>query len=734
MSAGTSIWKYFKKDAVASILVVPVSLMIAIGLSTVAHAPTESAIIALVVGGIITSIFGGSFVNISGAGIHSAAVWMMGAIVLGNGEFGHGYKLMLASGVIVGLLMIVIGLLRQTQRLDIIPISVRRGIISMLGVWILISQIPPLLGESAYLSYDSLGAILATYPDLLDKAVNGDMDYWISGVGLIALMFMIFYSSYQNRLIRMLPAPLWLLIGGVVFSFYLQIIEGNAFLNHLNQQVHLNQIGTSWIHSPDWTMIGQFKFWAVTLGFLMVTLNESVTNLRSTDRLDLLHRRSDINTEITALGLASVLSCAIGGLNVTATIVQSSTNIQLKAMSRWSNVLNAVGLLVLVVAIGGYLENLLLPFVSAMMLYVGYRMAAPSHLRAIADIGWEDLFGLAAAFAIGWMYGIFYGLLAGIVLIFILQLITSGKAGLILRFAFRPNTLLYQESDAGYLLSIKHYGNFLNLGRIREKIDSVPSSSEMIVDFSLAEFVDENVLRQLEYYEEIFSRRGGRFEIVGIDDLRTTVHHQFASWMPFGAAPTEEGPLSSRQEALAELAEAEGYEYRPHVLYSGQPFYAFQYFRSSQIEGQRNRLTGELEGLPFVLSDVDYHEGEFVARGTSHSTMLSMEVDGKVPQFVLDRERLLDRVASLAGFSDINFEEHPKFSAKFHLQGANESAIRSFFSDELIDLLNENPYYHIEARGQHILIFEKERLAGANEIKGLISFASELAAFLKKTE
>lgn len=723
-------WKHFRKDAVASALVIPISLMFALGLSAVAHTPSEAGIIAVVVGGIITSTIGGSYVNISGPGVHSAAVWMMGSIILGEGQFTSGYLLMLASGVIVGALMIIVGLTRQIHRLDFIPISVKRGIVTMLGIWIIISQIPPLLGADAYKVYDSIGEMISTYPSLIEKSVQGGTDYWISGLGLLALLFMIFYSSYQNRLIRTLPAPLWLLIGGIAVSGYIELMQGDAFLIHHNQQVYLDDFGIDWLHFPEWSALGSSTFWLVTLGFFMVTLNESVTNLRTIDRLDVMHRRSNINREIAALGAATMVSCGIGGLNVTATVAQSSTNVQLGAMSRWGNLINALGVLALSALAAQFIESLLLPIISAMMIYIGYRMSAPSHMRGVAEMGWEDYIGFVTSLVVGWIFGIAYGLLAGIAAIFVLQLITSRRPGFILRFAFRPNTLLYREDDSAYLLSIKHYASFMNLGRIREKIDSVPSSAEITVDFSLTDFVDKNVLQQLEYYEEIFMRRGGRFEIVGIDDLPLKVHHAFSPWMPFGEAPSESGALSNRQESLARWSAEEGYHYYPKVLYTGQPFYSFQFFRTVRIEAQRNRITGELNGHLFILADIDFHQGEFIARGTTHSTMLSLHIPTKVPQFVLDRERLLDRVAALAGFNDINFENHPEFSNKFRLRGNNEEALREFFSDELIQLLSVHPEYHLEARGNQLLIFEKERLAGANEIKGLVSFAAELTAFL----
>lgn len=726
-------WSYVKKDTLPALFVGPVALMFALGLSLTAQVPVESGVIAVLIGALITGATSGSFVNISGPGVHSVAAWMMGTLVLGNGSLKEGFPLMLGASVISGVLILIIGLTRQVHKLDLIPISVRRGIIALLGTWIIIVQIPLLLGAQPYFSFHSLSDVIQVYPKYLERTVEGITPYWVTGLGLVGLVFMIIYSSYQNRLIRMIPAPIWLLIGGVGVAGYMAINYGTAYLQGMPQQIHFKPHVFYWFHEANFTKIGTWGFWNVVIGFTLVALNESVANLRTTDRMDVQHRRTDINSELAALGSASILSSLLGGLNVTATIAQSSTNVQLGATSKYSNFNHGIVVLLIVLFAGVLIEDIMVPVIAAMMLYIGYRMAAPSHIRGIAEIGWEDLTSLILTFAIGWKFGLLYGFVSGVFLSILLQLLTSRRFGYILRFFLRPNTLLYQEDNKAYLLSIKHYGSFLNLGKIRQKIDTVPSSAEMIVDFSLAKFVDYNVLTQLEYYEELFQRRGGRFEIVGADDLSVKVHHPISPWLPFGSVTSEKGQLSNRQEALSQWADQNGFLYHPELIHSGKPFFHFKYFSTVRIEGLRNRVEGKVEGMSFVLADVDFFQGEFIARGSTHSTFMCLHLKVQPPQFVLDKERLLDRVASLAGFTDINLEEYAEFNNKFKLKGANEMAIKDFFKEDLISLIMDHPDYHLETRGKHLLIFEKERLSGVNEMKGMVSFAEKLAVFLKNT-
>ena len=84
----------------------------------------------------------------------------------------------------------------------------------------------------------------------------------------------------------------------------------------------------------------------------------------------------------------------------------------------------------------------------------------------------------------------------------------------------------------------------------------------------------------------------------------------------------------------------------------------------------------------------------------------------------------------MAGFRDIELDNHPDFNKRFYLSGANEQAIQDLFSDDLILFLESNPYYHIETNGNSILIMKKERLLSAKEIKAMLYFGKQLNQLL----
>ena len=104
----------------------------------------------------------------------------------------------------------------------------------------------------------------------------------------------------------------------------------------------------------------------------------------------------------------------------------------------------------------------------------------------------------------------------------------------------------------------------------------------------------------------------------------------------------------------------------------------------------------------------------------------------EIPVFTLDKEGLLDFIYGLAGFKDIDLENHADFNKRFYLSGENSEEIKTLFTDELILFLESNPYYHIESNGSSLLILKKERLLSVKEIKAMLYFGKQLCKLVQQ--
>ena len=154
------------------------------------------------------------------------------------------------------------------------------------------------------------------------------------------------------------------------------------------------------------------------------------------------------------------------------------------------------------------------------------------------------------------------------------------------------------------------------------------------------------------------------------------------------------------------------------------------YFKTKWVNYRYNNL--ESKNKDFLLFDLSYSEGAFIAKEDLKSTFLLIKVPEKIPVFTLDKENFMTSILQLSGLKDIDFKKHPDFSKRFYLSGENIKSIRSFFTDKLIFFFESHPPYYLESNGDMILIRSKERLASIQEIKQMLAFAEELLKILEK--
>lgn len=449
------------------------------------------------------------------------------------------------------------------------------------------------------------------------------------------------------------------------------------------------------------------------------------------DRLDLLHRRSNVNRDLRALGLATIISGFIGGLNVVAVIARSSVNVNNGATDRWSNLFQGVFIGLFFLLFSTQLQFIPLSVLAAILVYTGYKLTAPSQFKSMAAVGWEELSLFIITYLATLFTNLITGILIGIFATLIWQLFGMGRSTIFFRNLFRPNNLLYEEESNKYHLSVRYFATFLNFLRIKNHLDTLSTQAEVIVNFSLTTSVDYSVLEHLHQYKSNFQNGGGHLEIIGLDDLGRNSSHPMANRHPRKFFEKRTYTLTRRQKALRLFALSRKYQFDYHAVEESLGFQNFDYFKFKPINLLRNRLSPKGE-LAWLLADVHYQEGGFYGNQDLHASMLRIPLGTKAPLFVIDRESLLDKVAFLVGFKDIVFELYPDFSNRFKVKGEDEEAIKTFLNRALIDFLEEYKSYHIECNGEALLIFEKERHATISEIKQMVSFAVLFSDLLKK--
>ena len=322
--------------------------------------------------------------------------------------------------------------------------------------------------------------------------------------------------------------------------------------------------------------------------------------------------------------------------------------------------------------------------------------------------------------------GLITGIIAGVITTLIIHIVINKSVGLFLRNVLKPNVLMYRETEnqSNFYVSVKHFCSFLNYYRLKQKLDAVPENQDVIVDFSMCEFVDHTVMENMHSYQELFKKRGGHFDVVGLDMHDTDSEHPFALRRMLPVPKIIKNNLTRRQTSIEALANDYDFNYSPKKEKDVPFLNDFLFFNTKHINHIYNQLSNKEDTIK--LFDIEFSEGEFIAKEVIRKTMLHINLKHNIPKFTLDREGFIEKLSAFAGFKDINIENHDDFSDRFYLLGDNESEITKFFNDDITRFFESNPYFHVESNGNSLLIFGKERIAGLKEIKALFDFGKRL--------
>jgi hypothetical protein len=448
-------------------------------------------------------------------------------------------------------------------------------------------------------------------------------------------------------------------------------------------------------------------------------------SIKALDKLDPEKRRSNVNKDLKALGLATVGSGFLGGINVVTVIARSSVNVNNGASNRSSNFFHAVFLTIFIVLFSTQLTRIPLPALMAILVFTGYKLASPSNIKKIFNVGKEQLLIFFTTLLVTLFVDLIVGIIAGVLVTIIIHLFVAKSFSLFLRNLQKPNVLMYKEMDSGnYYVSVKHFSSFLNFYKLKQKLDLIPEESDVVLDFSLCEFVDHTVMESLHSYQNVFAKRGGNFEVIGLDLHDTESEHPFALRRLLPGFQFIQKNLTKRQTTLRDVAEDYQLNYAFESVDDVSFVEDFLFFRTKQVQRVYNQLFNDIAS--FRIFDLTFSEGAFIAREVVRTTMLHIELERELPVFTLDREGFLEKVYAFAGFKDIPIDNHTDFSRRFYLLGEDEASIKEFFTDDLVHFFESNPYYHIESNGHSLLLFGKERLAGIKEIKALLDFGKRL--------
>lgn len=515
------------RDLTSGFIVFLIALPLCLGIAMASGVPPMAGIITAVVGGLVVSRISGSYVTINGPAAGLIVVVLAAVDSLGNGDPLAGYRSMLAAVVVSGILLFILGRLRIGRLGDIFPSSAVHGMLAAIGVSIVAKQVHVALGMRP-VTEDAF-QLLAEIPHSL-----AHMNPGVALIGLISLLIMVLLPRVRNRYVRMLPAPMVVVVVGIALGHWFDLEHEHKYLFLDGQEYSLD--ARFLVALPDKVLDGitfpdfsQALTWPFAVAVLSITLVQGIESLLSTkavDRLDPYQRQSDLNKDLSAVGAGSALAGAVGGLPMIAEIVRSSANVNSGGRTPWANFFHGGFLLVFVTVFPLLIHSIPLAALAAILMHTGYRLASPRNVRHMWRIGQEQLAIFLTTLIVGLATDLIIGVFSGI----LLEALVHVSRGAPLRTLFKPTVAVYYESLADrFHVNIDHVAVFSNYPALKMKLDTIPARKNVEVNFGRATLVDHTVMEHLERYRNDYERAGGTMRFTTMGHLVARSRHPLAA-------------------------------------------------------------------------------------------------------------------------------------------------------------------------------------------------------------
>jgi MFS superfamily sulfate permease-like transporter len=721
----------WRNDLSAAISVSLVALPLALGIAVASEVSPMAGVLSAIIGGVVTTFFRGGHLAINGPAAGLIAV-ILGGLVALDGNINY----VLAAIVVSGGIQTILGFLKMGRFAKLLPSSVLHGILAAIGVIIFTKQIHYAFGTTS-----DAKTIVGTLIDAFYKIP--EINPFVFLISLIGILTLVFYKKINTKFIRIIPAPMWVLILSIplVFAFDFFNAHSISFFGksygvgpELLIEIPDNPLDS--IMHPDFGMIGSAAFWLTVLSITMIASVETLASARAVDKLDPYKRTTNLNKDLIGVGLSTMVSGALGGLPIITVIVRSTVNVNSNAKTKWSNFYHGIFLILFVLILAPVLRSVPLAALAAILVHTGFKLASPKVFKHAYDQGVEQLLFLSSTLIITLFTDLLYGIVGGILVTLFLQMLLA-KVGFLrfFKMIYKSGSKVYRLENGSYDVKLKGISNFLYALQLDTLLEEIPKGATVRIDMSKTRLVDLSIMENLIDYKRIQEDQGGDVKLIGLDDHVSSTSHNRALKIVTGRIKKR---ITKRQIRLQKMAIANSWSFEREVDWNTSYLRNFHFFDSRPIEMKMNSLQGlDVESnAHWEIADIVFDEGALLALEVYQTTVQIIRLPSPIPKFIIDKEglfdKVFDRVKVFAGAKgDINFKRYADFSSKFQLSGENEAEIRTFFTDDLIHFLEENEIHHIESNGEALMIFKYIHVARTDEVKNMLVFATNLLSHMK---
>ncbi len=442
-------------------------------------------------------MFSGSQLGVSGPAAGLAVIVLTAIGTLGS------FEAFLLSVMVAGVIQFLLGYFKAGFIAYFVPSSVIKGMLTGIGLLIVLKQIPHALGYD----FDYEGSESFQQADG-SNTFSALADAWnlltpgallIAAVSMVILILWDTTLTKKHRLFELLQGPIVVVLVGILLNYLFKtgVINLSLAPNQIVQLPVSNSIGEFFGHftTPDFSQLNNIEIYKIGLVMAIVASLETLLCVEATDKLDPVKRVTPTNKELKAQGIGNMLSGLIGGLPLTQVIVRSSANITFGAKSKLSAILHGFWLLLSAVTIASLLNMIPLASLATILIMVGYKLAKPSLFSHMYKLGWEQ----------------FAPFIATVIAILLTDLLTGIAIGLVvgifytLHHSYRNSHYMKESTTTEDGRQVHHIVlaeevSFFNKASILQVLESIPNNAKVIIDCSNCKSIAYDVVEFIRDY------------------------------------------------------------------------------------------------------------------------------------------------------------------------------------------------------------------------------------------
>lgn len=496
-------------DFPAGLVVFLVAVPLCLGIALASGAPLFSGVIAGIVGGTVVTLLSGSQLGVSGPAAGLAIIVLTAVQTLG-------YEAFLLSVVIAGVIQVVLGFAKAGVIGYFFPSSVIKGMLSGIGLIIILKQIPHAFGydkdpegEMSFVQPDG-ETTFSALQEMLSYITPGAL--FISAVSLAVLILWERPFFKKGKLFTIVQGPLVVVALGIVMQL---VLSGTGWSIEPEHLVTL-PIASTWneftglFTLPDFSQWSNSAIWITAITLAIVASLETLLSVEATDKLDPYKRLTPTNQELKAQGIGNIVSAMIGGLPITQVIVRSSANIQSGGKTKAASFIHGVFLAVSVLAFPQVLNMIPLASLAAVLIMVGYKLTKPALFKEMYGLGKTQFLPFVVTIIAILLSDLLVGITIGMVVAIFYILLNNYKT---------PYFIAKKDKDHGVIhLKLSEDVSFLNKASVLLSLKNIPDDCELIIDATDTIHIDYDVKDIIQDFKANAAFRNIKLTFKGLDE------------------------------------------------------------------------------------------------------------------------------------------------------------------------------------------------------------------------